>query len=105
MSFSIEAIHGREILDSRGNPTLEVEVLLGDAERQALRLDVLRDLLDQVTLAVDAALDGADVVLAPFRSHWLRQRQSQQPGRFVLHLLVENDAVPGRTRRRWSSRR
>jgi enolase len=28
MSFSIEAIHGREILDSRGNPTLEVEVLL-----------------------------------------------------------------------------
>ncbi len=28
MSFSIEAIHGREILDSRGNPTVEVEVLL-----------------------------------------------------------------------------
>lgn len=28
MSFSIEAVHGREILDSRGNPTLEVEVLL-----------------------------------------------------------------------------
>ena len=28
MSFSIEAIYGREILDSRGNPTVEVEVLL-----------------------------------------------------------------------------
>ncbi len=28
MSFSIEAVHGREILDSRGNPTLEVDVLL-----------------------------------------------------------------------------
>ncbi|HTY42054.1 MAG TPA: phosphopyruvate hydratase [Thermoanaerobaculia bacterium] len=28
MSFSIEGVHGREILDSRGNPTLEVEVLL-----------------------------------------------------------------------------
>ena len=28
MSFSVEAIHAREILDSRGNPTLEVEVLL-----------------------------------------------------------------------------
>jgi len=28
LSFSIEAIHAREILDSRGNPTLEVEVLL-----------------------------------------------------------------------------
>src|SRR5215470_11794641 len=28
MSFSIEGIHAREILDSRGNPTIEVEVLL-----------------------------------------------------------------------------
>src|SRR3982751_4565748 len=28
MSFSIEALHAREILDSRGNPPLEVEVLL-----------------------------------------------------------------------------
>jgi enolase len=28
MSFSVEAVHAREILDSRGNPTLEVEVLL-----------------------------------------------------------------------------
>ena len=28
MSFSLEAVHAREILDSRGNPTLEVEVLL-----------------------------------------------------------------------------
>jgi enolase len=28
MSFAIEAVYGREILDSRGNPTLEVEVLL-----------------------------------------------------------------------------
>ncbi|HTR04449.1 MAG TPA: phosphopyruvate hydratase [Thermoanaerobaculia bacterium] len=28
MSFAIEGVHGREILDSRGNPTLEVEVLL-----------------------------------------------------------------------------
>ncbi len=27
---SIQAIHAREILDSRGNPTVEVEVYLGD---------------------------------------------------------------------------
>jgi len=26
----IESIHGREVLDSRGNPTVEVEVLLAD---------------------------------------------------------------------------
>ena len=26
----IESIYGREVLDSRGNPTVEVEILLGD---------------------------------------------------------------------------
>jgi len=30
MSFEIEFIHGRQILDSRGNPTVEAEVHLGD---------------------------------------------------------------------------
>ncbi len=28
MAFDIEAVHGRQILDSRGNPTVEVEVVL-----------------------------------------------------------------------------
>ena len=27
---TIEYVHGREILDSRGNPTVEVEVVLAD---------------------------------------------------------------------------
>ncbi|MFP4144553.1 MAG: phosphopyruvate hydratase [Phycisphaeraceae bacterium] len=30
MSFDIEIVHGRQVLDSRGNPTVEVEVHLGD---------------------------------------------------------------------------
>ncbi|RLS24898.1 MAG: phosphopyruvate hydratase [Planctomycetota bacterium] len=30
MSFSIESVHARQILDSRGNPTLEAEVVLED---------------------------------------------------------------------------
>src|SRR5436305_14730081 len=30
MSFSIEFIHARQILDSRGNPTVEVDVVLQD---------------------------------------------------------------------------
>src|SRR5262245_54671475 len=28
--MSIEGVFGREVLDSRGNPTVEVEVILGD---------------------------------------------------------------------------
>ncbi|MBL7157754.1 MAG: phosphopyruvate hydratase, partial [Candidatus Omnitrophica bacterium] len=31
MSTKIKSIHGREILDSRGNPTVEVDVVLEDA--------------------------------------------------------------------------
>ena len=30
MSFAIDYIHGRQVLDSRGNPTVEVEVGLFD---------------------------------------------------------------------------
>jgi len=30
MDTTIIAVHGREVLDSRGNPTVEVEVLLED---------------------------------------------------------------------------
>ncbi|HEX7008656.1 MAG TPA: phosphopyruvate hydratase [Phycisphaeraceae bacterium] len=30
MSFEIEVVHGRQVLDSRGNPTVEVEVHLAD---------------------------------------------------------------------------
>src|SRR5690625_7250085 len=30
MAATIDAVHSREILDSRGNPTVEVEVLLDD---------------------------------------------------------------------------
>src|SRR5688572_22145653 len=29
-TMELQSIHGREILDSRGNPTLEVEVILAD---------------------------------------------------------------------------
>lgn len=30
MSYTIKLVHAREVLDSRGNPTVEVEVTLGD---------------------------------------------------------------------------
>ena len=30
MSFAIEVVRGREILDSRGNPTVEVDVILAN---------------------------------------------------------------------------
>src|SRR5438105_3793436 len=31
--MSIESVHAREILDSRGNPTIEVEILLADGSK------------------------------------------------------------------------
>ena len=30
MDYEVESIHARQVLDSRGNPTLECEVLLGE---------------------------------------------------------------------------
>src|ERR1041385_5183461 len=33
MVMELQSIHGREILDSRGNPTLEVEIILSDGAK------------------------------------------------------------------------
>jgi len=84
MEFLIESVHGREILDSRGNPTLEVEVVLaggafgraavpsgastgeneavelrdGDARRYGGK-GVLKA-VDNVTTEIAAAIEGLD---------------------------------------------
>ncbi|MFK0074210.1 phosphopyruvate hydratase [Arthrobacter woluwensis] len=79
----IDAIHAREILDSRGNPTVEVEVLLSDGslgraavpsgastgEHEAVELrdgDKGRYLGKGVQLAVDAAIEQIGPALEGF---------------------------------------
>ena len=32
-NYFVKTVHGREILDSRGNPTVEVDVILGNGVR------------------------------------------------------------------------
>ena len=74
---SIEAIHARQILDSRGNPTLEVEVALDDGTVgragvpsgastgafEAVELEDGRWMLATVGMTYfTSALDRADVV-------------------------------------------
>ena len=41
--FEIEQVHAREVLDSRGNPTVEAEVELEDGRRLRARLVVGAD--------------------------------------------------------------
>src|SRR6266568_4160898 len=59
---SIEAIHARQILDSRGNPTVEVEVVLDDGTPDKSRLGA--NAILGVSLAVArAAAESADLPL------------------------------------------
>ena len=51
-------IHGREILDSRGNPTLEAEVTLTDRDEMGFRMLVGREALTQ-GYVVDPAVSYA----------------------------------------------
>ncbi len=78
MSFDIDIVHGRQVLDSRGNPTVEVEVHLADGsmgraavpsgastgENEAVEL---RDDDDSVYLGkgVEKAVDNVNEQIAP----------------------------------------
>ena len=78
---SIEAIHARQILDSRGNPTLEVELALDDgtigragvssgASTGAFEAVELRDGGDEFGgKAVARAISGARLHLIPGMGH------------------------------------
>src|SRR5687768_15111949 len=102
--MTITRVHGREILDSRGNPTVEVDVWAGSAfgraavpsgastgEREALELrdgDKTRYLGKGVRGAV-AFINGeiADAILGKA----LEQRA-------LDHLLIELDGTPAKSR-------
>ena len=101
MSTKIQAVHGREILDSRGNPTVEADVILeggvrgraavpsgaSTGEHEALELrdgDKSRYLgkgvqkaVANVNEAIAEAVVGLD--LAPMRSSRFRWPQQGQP--------------------------
>jgi len=102
----IEAVGAREILDSRGNPTVEVEVLLDDgtvsraavpsgASTGAFEAYELRDgdkdryLGKGVTKAVDAVLDEIGPALEGFEA-------SEQ--RLVDAALIELDGTDNKKR-------
>jgi len=102
--MTITSIHGREILDSRGNPTVEVDVWAGAAfgraavpsgastgEREALELrdgDTRRYLGKGVRAAV-AHVNGE--IADALRGHPLDQRA-------IDRLLVELDGTPTKSR-------
>ena len=102
---SIEAIHARQILDSRGNPTLEVEVALDDgtvgragvpsgASTGAFEAVELRDGGSEyggktVTRAVQGVIDEIQPEL-------LGHEADDQ--RLVDQALIDLDRTPGKSR-------
>src|ERR1700742_5011289 len=103
---SIEAVHARQILDSRGNPTVEVEVVLDDgsvgragvpsgASTGAFEAVELRDGGSEyggkgVTRAVDALSD--DEFLDAILGH------EADDQRLVDQALIDFDGTPGKSR-------
>jgi len=102
---SIEAVHAREILDSRGNPTLEVEVVLddGSAGRAGVPSGASTGAFEAVELrdggaeyggkAVTRAVDG---VVDEIQPELLGHEADDQ--RLVDQALIDLDRTPDKSR-------
>ena len=102
---SIEAIHARQILDSRGNPTLEVEVALDDgtvgragvpsgASTGAFEAVELRDGGSEYGgKAVTRAVQG---IIDEIQPELLGHEADDQ--RLVDQALIDLDRTPGKSR-------
>ena len=102
MSVAISAVHAREILDSRGNPTVEVEVELEDgtvgraavpsgASTGAHEACELRDTSDKkryLGKGVRQAVENANETLADAFWHVLSLALTLQPESVSCHYFV-----------------
>ncbi len=102
---SIEAVHARQILDSRGNPTLEVEVVLDDgsvgragvpsgASTGAFEAVELRD--GGSEFGGRAVTRAADAVVDEIQSELLGHEADDQ--RLVDQAMIDLDRTPGKSR-------
>ena len=102
---SIEAVHARQILDSRGNPTLEVEVALDDgsigragvpsgASTGAFEAVELRD--GGAEFGGKAVTRAVDSVVEEIQEELLGQEAEDQ--RLVDQALIDLDRTPDKSR-------
>jgi enolase len=102
---SIEAVHARQILDSRGNPTLEVEVVLDDgslgragvpsgASTGAFEAVELRD--GGAEYSGKGVTKAVDAVTEEIQDELLGHEADDQ--RLVDQALIDLDRTPGKSR-------
>ncbi|HEY3880693.1 MAG TPA: phosphopyruvate hydratase [Trebonia sp.] len=102
---SIEAVHARQILDSRGNPTVEVEVVLDDgsvgragvpsgASTGAFEAVELRD--GGAEYGGKAVTKAVDAVTGEIQDELLGHEADDQ--RLVDQALIDLDRTPGKSR-------
>jgi enolase 1/2/3 len=102
---SIEAVHARQILDSRGNPTLEVEVVLDDGSlgRAGVPSGASTGAFEAVELRDGGAEYGGkavgkavDAVTEEIQDELLGQEADDQ--RLVDQALIDLDRTPDKSR-------
>src|SRR3954469_3207931 len=106
MPFNIELVHARQVIDSRGNPTVEVDVLLedgtlgraavpsgastGENEACELRDDDKKKFLGK---GVAKAVDNVNTKIAP-ELIGLDPRDQEA----IDHLMIELDGTPNKSK-------
>ncbi len=102
---SIEAVHARQILDSRGNPTVEVEVVLddGSAGRAGVPSGASTGAFEAVELRDGGTEYGGkgvtkavDAVIEEIQNELLGHEADDQ--RLVDQTMIDLDRTPGKSR-------
>src|ERR1700684_1800907 len=102
---TIEAVHARQILDSRGNPTVEVEVVLDDGSvgRAGVPSGASTGAFEAVELRDGGAEYGGkgvtkavDAVTEEIQDELLGHEADDQ--RLVDQALIDLDRTPGKSR-------
>src|ERR1700743_3425521 len=105
MLASIEAVHARQILDSRGNPTVEVEVVLDDGSfgRAGVPSGASTGAFEAVELRDGGSEYGGksvskavDAVTEEIQDELLGHEADDQ--RLIDQALIDLDRTPGKSR-------
>ena len=89
MSSSIASVYGREILDSRGNPTVEVEVTLESGQSARAAVEANEQACNAVKIGYDNGINSLVDLLTAQANLATARQQSVSASAYLAQSIVQ----------------